>query len=210
MSSHEFVTYVFTWHALTDACSKCRYLDGKEYRDQDVFQSVLWDHFWGDIWNLNAGYSLAHPHCRCQVEVRVEIDWPKFRALSEFEQALYMSTGYTAGDIAQLRKDLDDLNQKIDELTPKLERAPEQLSNFRELEGLALRYLAITHKLGLPENAQQVINTLSRLIVLMRMTQRSIHALEIAAGPIGWLYALASVATTAFAVGDVLMEVQSH
>lgn len=71
MSSVEWVEYVFAWHALSDACPKCISLNGREYRDQNLFQEVLWDPWYGNIWNLDAGHSLAHPNCRCQVEVRV-------------------------------------------------------------------------------------------------------------------------------------------
>jgi hypothetical protein len=45
--------------------------------DQDIFQNVLWDVFWGNIWNLDADHSLAHPNCRCQLAVRVETASPE-------------------------------------------------------------------------------------------------------------------------------------
>ena len=66
------VENVFAWHALNDACPKCRALNGKEWRNQDLFQNVLWDAIWGDIWDLVADHTLAHPNCRCQLEVRFE------------------------------------------------------------------------------------------------------------------------------------------
>lgn len=79
-------SYAFRWNALSDACPKCRQLNGREWHDQDLFQGVLWDSIWGNIWNLDAGHSLAHPNCRCQLSVRVNV---AFRDLQvEFENLL--------------------------------------------------------------------------------------------------------------------------
>lgn len=46
----------------------------REYRDQNIYQNTLWDVHWGNIWDLNADHSLAHPNCRCQLTVRVVIE----------------------------------------------------------------------------------------------------------------------------------------
>ena len=89
----EAITYVFTWHALSDACRVCRGLNGYEFHDQDLFQERLWSPIWGDVWDLNANHSLAHGvrqyNCRCQLEVRVEFnieeveEWNTFLDLME-------------------------------------------------------------------------------------------------------------------------------
>jgi len=86
-SVDEAFSYVFVWHALSDACPKCRSLNGQEFRDQNLFQETLFSHIWGDIWDLNADHTLAHPNCRCQVEVRVEVDWSKWDVLREIREA---------------------------------------------------------------------------------------------------------------------------
>lgn len=66
------VDYAFVWHALADACPKCKSLNARQWREgQDIYKNVLWDTFWGNIWDLNADHSLAHPNCRCQLEVLV-------------------------------------------------------------------------------------------------------------------------------------------
>ena len=79
--------YIFTWHALSDACPKCRSLNGKEYRNPDVYRSTVWDAVWGDIWHLDRGHSLAHPNCRCQLEVTsVSVDAE--RLFAELKQEL--------------------------------------------------------------------------------------------------------------------------
>lgn len=46
----------------------------KEYIDQNIFQSTLWDPVWGDVWDLDAGHTLAHPNCRCQLAVRIKLE----------------------------------------------------------------------------------------------------------------------------------------
>lgn len=84
-------TYIFTWFSLSDACPKCRSLNGRDYHDQNIYQNTLWDVHWGDIWDLNADRSLMHGGsgtCRCQLTVRVEFDWSKWRALEEMREVL--------------------------------------------------------------------------------------------------------------------------
>lgn len=72
MTLQDNVRYIFKWNALTDACPKCRRLNQREWWDQDLFQNLLWDPYEGDIWDLDANMTLAHPNCRCQLAVRVE------------------------------------------------------------------------------------------------------------------------------------------
>jgi hypothetical protein len=69
--------YVFVWHSYVDAhsCRKCVALNGREYRDQDLFAPVLVDPEFGPIWDLNQDRSLMHGGvgtCRCFLEVQVE------------------------------------------------------------------------------------------------------------------------------------------
>ena len=74
------LSYVFTWQGILDSrtCQKCRRLIGKQWRDQDLFQAVLWDPIDGDIFDLNRGVPLTHGrgphHCRCTVTVDVIVD----------------------------------------------------------------------------------------------------------------------------------------
>lgn len=66
------VTYTFVWHSLSDACPKCQDLNGRQFFEQDIFQNTLKDSVYGDIWNLDADHTLAHPNCRCQLEVHAK------------------------------------------------------------------------------------------------------------------------------------------
>jgi len=88
----EAISYVFVWHALSDACPKCQRLNGREWRDQDLFQNILWDPVWGNIWNLDADHSLAHGehqyNCRCQLEVRTEFHVEEIKEYVSFRRLL--------------------------------------------------------------------------------------------------------------------------
>lgn len=92
------ISYVFVWHSFLDvrSCRKCVALNGKEYRNQDLFAPVLIDPQFGPVWDLNLNRSLMHGAsgtCRCSLEVIVErIDlnqWDTFQNLNKFlEKAL--------------------------------------------------------------------------------------------------------------------------
>lgn len=86
----DIATYIFMWNSLSDACPKCRSLNMREYRDQSIYQNVLWDSWYGNVWDLNRDRSLMHGAsgtCRCQLTVRVEFDWSNWDALKEMHEA---------------------------------------------------------------------------------------------------------------------------
>lgn len=72
---------------------------------------------------------------------------------------------------------------KTGKLIKDLPQTEKVLNNFRQLERVALRYLAIARRMGLPEDAEQAIRIFSQLIVVIRMTQMSLGML--AGGPLG-------------------------
>jgi hypothetical protein len=82
---------------MSDACPQCAALNGQTFENQDIFQSTLWSAFWGDIWDLDSNRPLTHGgtgiNCRCQLQVRVIVDWDQWRALSEFKQQVYLTLG---------------------------------------------------------------------------------------------------------------------
>ena len=82
----------FIWHAMGDACKQCAYLNGNVYTDQDIFQSTVWDPFYGDIFNLDTGQKMTHGgtgiNCRCTMEVRIVFDWDRIRGLGELSRVL--------------------------------------------------------------------------------------------------------------------------
>jgi hypothetical protein len=87
----DVASYIFMWNSLSDACPTCASLNGQDFRDQDIYQEVLWSPIWGNIWNLNADHSMAHGgaqhNCRCQLTVRVEFDWNKWSVIKELREA---------------------------------------------------------------------------------------------------------------------------
>ncbi|MGA3289737.1 MAG: hypothetical protein ABSD42_05815 [Candidatus Bathyarchaeia archaeon] len=88
------ITYTFIWHALGTACKQCSALNGRIWENQDVFQSTLWDMFYGNIWDLNANQPLTHGgtgiHCCCQLEVQAHCDWSKIKELNQLSEVLNM------------------------------------------------------------------------------------------------------------------------
>ena len=95
----DIASYIFMWisHLDVKACKKCRALHGQEFRDQDIYQETLWSAIYGDVWDLNADHSLAHGraqhNCRCQVTVRVEFDWDKWRVLQDIKEEHFLRKG---------------------------------------------------------------------------------------------------------------------
>lgn len=88
MSKQAGITYIFMWHSLTDACPKCQMLNGHEWYEQDLFQDILWDPLFGNLWDLNNDIPLTHSHCRCQLEVRVELNLDQLPSMLDFKLAL--------------------------------------------------------------------------------------------------------------------------
>jgi len=83
-----YIEYVFVWHALRDACPKCRSLSEQEFHDQDIYQHTVFSVIWGDIWDLDADHTLAHPNCRCQLEVRVDVHVMRIPAFTDLQHLL--------------------------------------------------------------------------------------------------------------------------
>jgi hypothetical protein len=116
-------------------------------------------------------------------------------------------------DIA--RQIMDILNNtstaasKVEEKVPVVEK---QLGNFRQLERLAIRYLALTNRMGLPSDITAATQRISQLIVMLRMLQISLSTA--AGGPVGLLTGIAGVIGTALTVGELtneyMSEVQGH
>jgi len=84
--SEKVCSYVFIWHSMIDArsCDKCRALNGRIYKGQDLFAPQLVDPEFGPIWDLDNDMPLTHPNCRCALEVRIEsFDLSKIPELNE-------------------------------------------------------------------------------------------------------------------------------
>ena len=84
------IHYVFTWHTGGfHPCRECQALDGRQYRDQDLFAPVLIDPEFGPIWHLDGDFPLTHPDCQCYLHVEVEsVDLGKLEELASLNRFL--------------------------------------------------------------------------------------------------------------------------
>jgi len=90
------ISYIFIWHSCADvkSCPTCVALNGREYRNQDLFAPVLVDPQFGPVWNLDGDFSLMHRAsgtCRCGLEVQVYVDLTKLPAYTEIEKIIKQS-----------------------------------------------------------------------------------------------------------------------
>ena len=77
------------------------------------------------------------------------------------------------------------------------------LENFKKLEMVALRYLALARRVGLPDDVDNAIQLLARLITTLRMAQLSINML-MASNPVTSAIGLAGLVMTAATLPDML------
>jgi hypothetical protein len=96
---------------------------------------------------------------------------------------------------------LNNAEVKTTKLIADLPTTKETLVTVRELERVAIRYLAIVRRMGLPDDAANAIMVLSKLIVVIRMLHMSYNMLA-ASTPFGLLMGLAGFAMTGFAIYD--------
>jgi len=89
MEIDDAIKYTFTWYTYWDnkVCQKCRNLDGKTWHDQDLFASQLMDEVLGPVWDLDADQTLAHPNCRCHIEVVAHVDLGAIKIYGVFMEA---------------------------------------------------------------------------------------------------------------------------
>jgi len=96
---------------------------------------------------------------------------------------------------------LDGVEFKTSKVTNDLPKIKETLMTFKDLERVAVRYLAVVKRLGLPDGVQQQVQLLSQLIVIIRMAQMSYNML-IAGTPVGLLMGVAGLALTGLSFYD--------
>jgi len=87
-----------------------------------------------------------------------------------------------------------------------IERA---LSNARQLETLLYRSIALTRKMGLPDDLNEGLYKIQRMVLAVRMLHTAILALHAASGPIGWALAIIGILSGAAVAGDVMLEIKA-
>lgn len=99
---------------------------------------------------------------------------------------------------------LAEAKLEIEELQMKVSDVKLSYHDIRQVEYSITRIgNALARMTGSPE-VQQAIDNLNRLISTIRMAQATLHAFEIAEGPIGWLFFAASAIGTAIVTYDAM------
>jgi hypothetical protein len=98
----------------------------------------------------------------------------------------YAETQQIMADLKEIMALIDGVTIKTEKINSELPRTQESLASMRQLERLALRYLTITKKMGMPDDIQGQIQIISQLIVTVRMLQISYAALT-SSTPLGIL-----------------------
>lgn len=104
---------------------------------------------------------------------------------------------------------LEQARAEIDELEAKIKGLQLSYSQLRAIEVTATRILRIISRMSGSEDVDAAIRKLQHLIVTVRLAQATIHAFQLASGPIGWSFALVGAVGTAISVGDMTMEIGS-
>ena len=114
---------------------------------------------------------------------------------------------YSGGDIAQTYALLQKMYELMNQIEIKSKTTKKEIENttktFQQLEMVALRYIALSRRLGLPDDVQQAIDALARLITTIRMVQLSMNML-LASNPLTAAAGVAGLLMTALSAGDIL------
>jgi hypothetical protein len=102
-------------------------------------------------------------------------------------------------EIMQLLNGVEVKADKLVEKTPKIEKAS---SSLRDAERLALRWLAIGKKLGLPEQIEQATQVITTLIVMLKMLEISLASMS--GGGLRALIGLAGVISVTLTAYDMI------
>lgn len=107
--------------------------------------------------------------------------------------------------LAEIDKLLADIELKISKITDsgtreKLERTR---NTFIEVERLALRWLVLAKRMGLPEDVDMAVSAIAQLITMIRMAQIAMN-LAMASNPLTAAIGVAGLIGVAYSTGDLL------
>lgn len=74
-------------------------------------------------------------------------------------------------------------------------------TEFRKLEISLIRILSLVQRFSGNEQLNETLKVVEKAIMTLRILQMAIRATEMAAGPIGWLFAAVSWASAATTIG---------
>lgn len=90
----------------------------------------------------------------------------------------------------------------VDRITLKLNS--NLMSSFQRFEQVALRYLALARRMGLPEDVEQAVNRVMRLVTALRMLQLA-SSLMLATNPVTFALGAAGFGMGVLSFGDALV-----
>lgn len=82
----------------------------------------------------------------------------------------------------------------------------ESVRELRRIETILYRYLGLMRRFGLPENIDEAVMRIQRLIAVLNLLRATLIAVQAASGPIGWLGAGAGALATIYGVADLAMD----
>lgn len=113
----------------------------------------------------------------------------------------YAETRQIMADLREIMALLDNTTVKSERLVKETPRIRDAADNFMQLERVALRYLTIARRLGLPDEVARATEFLSRLLVVIRMVQISTNMLMLGT-PYGWAMGAAGLVLSGLSIYD--------
>ena len=111
------------------------------------------------------------------------------------------------GDIQQIHGMLQEISRLLDEVDTKTEivttKSASTTRSLMQLEQVTLRYLVLARSMGLPDDVDNAIQLVTRLITTIRMAQLSINML-MASNPITSAIGVAGLIMTVATLPDML------
>jgi hypothetical protein len=105
--------------------------------------------------------------------------------------------------LVEINTILTGITVKTTDLKNKTPMISKNLGSFRQLERVALRYLALAQRFGLPDDVDKAASAVARLIVLLNMAQMSMNML-MKGTAVGWAMGIASFGMTALSAGNMM------
>jgi hypothetical protein len=96
---------------------------------------------------------------------------------------------------------LGQVETKADSLIQKTPQLQQSGTTFRDAERLALRYLSLARRMGLPDQIEQATQIVTQLVVMIRMLQISLTMVN--GGGIGALIGIAGIIGVVMTANDM-------
>lgn len=101
-------------------------------------------------------------------------------------EVTYMSLSTSLAEARQLYSTLSDIEQQLETVESKTKQTT---VSYADLYNVLQDIFIITKRMGLPEEAEELLNYIQRLIALANSLRIAFIALHAASGPVGWLIA---------------------